>query len=257
MAKSAGQNSPLTGKVGDRVYYYLNGSQVARTYVAKPNNPKSLAQRTQRLKMALTGRLSKVVPDSALEGFGGNRVARRSKFNSNVLLNTSVVDNVASVEFEDVVFSEGTLGLLTGHSFTAGTGSTFQRSVVVDVLHGSSDPALPEGYGERYVVLLLNNSTSQFDYAESGVLPMPNGAESTSTTVNFRVADRTSVYTALLYLIPFGIDERRLDGGARYSYIGTGEGTIVIDAVSGEAVGRPDLFGTSLFFAAVQVNPPA
>lgn len=256
MGQTNGLTGGVTGKIGSMVFYYRNGKYVAREYIRHPNNPKSELQRVQRLKMALAGRISGVVPYAAIEGFSGSRTDRRSRFMSNLILSSTVNGMQASVRYEDVVFSEGSLALLTGHQVTAGTSGTYDRRVIIQCSHGPTYPELPEGYGERYVVLLLNNGTSQFDYCVTGLLSIPEGDSPVDTPVNVRVGERSVPYTAIVYVYPF-VGTTGADGRFRVSYLGTDEGTVVVDAVTGETLGRPVLFGRSEELRAVVLNPPS
>lgn len=254
MASTNGIIGGITGKLGNAVFYYRNGKYVAREYIAKPSNPKSLAQSVQRLKMALAGRLTKIVPDAAVEGFGGSKTDRRSAFNQNVLLNTTVADGTASIPFGSVLFSEGTLGVHNGHSVSAGTTTVQSRSLRIATAAGTE---VPLTYGERYVALALNKSTSVFDYAETGLLTQPSGSETTQTSVFFRIFNRDTDYIGLVYVVPFVLSTEVMPGSGRYSWIGTDEGTIVVDELTGETLGRPGLFGQSVFVGSIELPAPA
>lgn len=80
MAKTPNGLGQYSGKVGGVVYAVQNGQQVVRSYQPVVSNPKTLAQRKQRAKANLVGRISQIVPFQILEGLGGNRRARRSRF---------------------------------------------------------------------------------------------------------------------------------------------------------------------------------
>lgn len=258
MGKSKpGLFTPVTGKVGGVVYYYRNGKQTQRLLVT-PSNPKTTAQQATRLKMAFAGRLSRVVPAAALEGFGGSRTDRRSFFNSNLLINSVVSENRCSIAFNDVVFSSGSLGVQNGHSVSAGSSLSTRRSLTIQVLHTATEPPLQEGYGERYVVLCVNAATSQFDYCETGLLNMPAGSATTAdTTVYIRIGDKVSDYLALVYVVPFlAVGDDGSDRSVRYSYIGAEDGTLVLDALTGESLGSPEVFGMSQYITYVTLQPP-
>lgn len=257
MGKAVGMIGGISGKVGNVVYYYRNGVQVARVYVPNPGNPKSAGQTAQRLRMALTGRLSKIVPDAAIEGFDGSKTERRSKFNSNVLLNSAVENGRASILFQGMVFSEGTLGVQNGHTASAGSSSLNQRALTITTTHGQSEAPLPEGYGERYVVLCMNTETSLFDYGVTGLLTMPAAGEtSASNSVVVRIGDKVGEYLALIYVVPFIARGESGGGVTRYSYLGTEDGTIVVDELTGESLGRPELFGQSVFIRSLSLPAP-
>ena len=257
MGTSVGLVGPISGKIGTMVWYYRNGKQHQRVYISNPNNPKSTAQQLQRMKMALAGRLSKIVQDTALEGFDGSKTDRRSAFLRNVLLSTQSTEDGASIPFQSVVFSTGSLGVMNGHTVSAGSSSPQQRALNITASHGSTEEPLPVGYGERYVVLCLNEETSQFDYCATGLLNMPEeGSTSAQTLVVFRVGDKVNPYTAVVYVVPF-IAAQAQDGvDYRYTYLGTEDGTIVIDVVTGEQLGRPQVFGQSQFVGTLSLPQP-
>lgn len=259
MGKSKpGLFTPVSGKIGGVVYYYRNGKQRQRILVT-PSNPKSASQTATRLKFALSGRINGIVPAEALEGMSGeNKIRRRSAFTSNLILNSTVVGSRASIDFNNVVFSEGSLGVLNGHTVAAAASLTTRRSLTVTVNHGTSEPELPDGYGERYVVLCVNTETSQFDYCETGLLNMPESVGgSATTTVSVRIGDKVGEYLGLVYVVPFmARAECGSTSSSRYSYIGTEDGTLVVDMVTGETVGRPEVFGLSQYINSVTLLPP-
>lgn len=254
MASTNGIIGGITGKLGNAVFFYRNGKYVAREYISKPSNPKSTAQQVQRLKMALTGRLTKIIPDGAIEGFNGSKTDRRSLFNQNVLWNTAVSGGSASIAFQNVLFSEGTLGVLNGHSLSLGTTTSQSRSLRIATAPG---PNVPSTYGERYVVLALNTETSVFDYAETGLLQQPTGSEAVNTNVIFRIFNTTTEYLGLVYVVPFEMEMTNARGSGRYSYLGTEEGTIVVDEITGETLGRPGVFGQSVFIGSIVMPVPS
>ena len=256
MGKSVGLIGDISGKVGNVVFYTRNGVQVARVYVRNPNNPKSAAQNTQRLKMALAGRLSAIVPFDALEGMDGvGKSGRRSRFLKNVLLNSSVSGGVASITDSDVIFSEGSYSSVSQHSLSAGGSTAAKRTLNIS----TSIPAqteVPEGYGERYVVLFMNEATSQFDYAITGLINLPEPGSSALTYATARVADLTSTYTAIAYVYPFA--SGLLSGaGFRSSYLGVSEGGLVVDQETGEVVSSGVVYGRSVFIGRVSIPVPA
>ena len=257
MGRTVGLIGEISGKVGNVVFYTRNGVQVTRVYVRNPSNPKTAAQTGQRLKMALAGRLSSIVPYAAIEGFGGTKTDRRSKFLKNTLLATSYEASRAGILEDRVVFSEGTLGLLTSHTVTAGESQSFLRRVDIRLTSSPASGSLPEGYGERFVVLFLNTGTSQFDYAVTGLLTIPTGSAAVTTTAVVRVGDNSSVYRAVVYAYPFSIDESRSGVDFRASYLGTEDGTIVVDLLTGEQISVPLVFGRSIKIGNVELNPPA
>lgn len=80
MAKTPNGLGQYSGKVGGVVYAVQNGQQIVRSYQPVVSNPKTLAQRKQRAKANLVGRISQITPWQILEGLGANRRERRSRF---------------------------------------------------------------------------------------------------------------------------------------------------------------------------------
>lgn len=245
----------ITGKVGNMVFFYRNGKYVSREYIPNPSNPQTARQSGQRLKMALSGRLSKVVPYAAIEGFVGSRTDRRSRFLSNLLLGTTVSGGKAAIADGDIVFSEGTMPVLCSHSVSVGTASTFTRYVNIGTTLASSD--IPEGYGERYVILFLDTTGSLFDYCLTGLVNVPRTeGSSTTTSVALKVGAESLSYAALVYVYPFALAEG-FRGRFRSSYLGTEEGTVVVDLESGESVVGALRYGRSQFLGRLEVVPPS
>lgn len=256
MGKSKpGLFTPVTGKVGGVVYYYRNGRQVQRILV-RPSNPQSKRQVDTRLKFSLAGKLSSIVPWEALEGLPGSKTERRGLFNRNIMINSTVTEGSAGIPYGDIVFSDGVTPVFCNH-YAVVSGSSLEsvvRSVTI-TSSLSSGTTLPEGYGERYVVLFLNTGTSQFDYATTGYLNLPTGSEggqSATTAAGVRVGDKSASYVALVYVCPFIAEG--VDGNFAVSYIGTEDGTVVVDKLGGEVLGRL-VYGRSLFIGSYDIVP--
>lgn len=157
MAKFVGFIGTIRGKVGTTVFTKgENGLSYGRSYQPQVQNPKSEAQRDQRAKMNLVGRLSQITPKDVLVGMAGSGRARRSAFNSN-LLQVATIDRTepgvikAIIEPEDIVFSRGAETL----NATVSTVSSVTASSVALGLT-LNDAALAGRYGERIVVLVVD-----------------------------------------------------------------------------------------------------
>lgn len=247
MGRTVGLIGEVVGKVGNVVFYRRGDKIVSRVYVSNPANPKTSRQGSQRLKMALCGRLSSVVPAAALEGFGGSRTVRRSKFLKNVMTNVVYAGGRASIADNDIVFSEGTLAVVARHTLAAGQSTGNLKRITLTTRLSEGD-VMPDGYGERYVVLFLNSGTSQFDYAVTGLVNL-EGVESTGgavTDIQVRVGDDSASYVAIGYIVPFAARFENSYDRFRVSYLGTEEGTVVVDALTGEDVSVPLEFGVSV-----------
>lgn len=208
--------------------------------------------------MALSGRLNAIVPDAAIEGFDSVRTVRRAKFSRNILLNAQWSSTRTGIANEDILFSEGPVVALWSHTFSAGasTGQGVIRSITINstLVEGLE---VPEGYGERFVLLLLNAGTSEFDYAVTGLVTPPSGTTAGVTNITVRVNDRGGVYRVLFYAVPFLAFDGSEGGATRFSYLGTDEGTVVVDLLTGESVGTPVSFGRSVYYGVRESNPPA
>lgn len=255
MARTNGLTGGITGKVGSMVFYYRDGKYIARQYVPNIANPKSERQVAQRLKMALAGRLSSVVPYGALEGYEGSRTQRRSAFMRSVLLASTVSEGRASIAAPDIVFSEGSMSELKRHQVT-GSADVSIRSVTFTLSDDLGHPVVPEGYGERYVVLFMNTETSVFDYCVTGLLNIPADGETATTVASVRVGTTTGVsYVWFAYSYPYLTGSS--DGRMRTSFLGVEGETVVVDLLTGETLGSPVEFGRSVFLGSGTIQPPA
>lgn len=248
MGKSTGINSAVSGKIGDVVYYYRNGKQVRRIYVKNPANPRTKGQTDQRLKFALAGRISKIVPYMAIEGLSGSRIQRRGRFMQFIIRGTTIADGVARISFPDILFSEGTQPVLTGNHQLLSAATVGNRRNAIMRTSLDNGVTLPANYGERYVLLFLNQSTSAFDYAVTGLLNLPTTTDPVDTNISLTTADKTSTYTVVMYVCPF-LAVPPEGRSMKTSYIGTQDGTVIIDLLTGETVSGRLLYGQS-----VQVN---
>lgn len=262
MGKTVNLIGGMTGKVGNVVYYIRNGVQTVRVYVPNPNNPKSSGQNAARLRMALAGKLSSVVPAEAILGLNGmGKSGRRSRFLRLLMGGVTVAGGTASVPDGGVVFSEGALTTFLGHSLSALTGDTPNtKGVTVTTTWPETAREQVLDYQERYVFLFLNNKTSMYDYAVTGLLNLPTAPGSSArvqTNVTFRSGDVLSEYTAIGYVYPFRVAVGEGGGRFRTSDLGVDENGVVIDLTSGEVVSGEVEYGSSLVLGRVVIPLPA
>jgi hypothetical protein len=157
MGKLVGIAGTLRGKVGAFVFTKgENGQTYAKSYQPQVANPKSEGQLRQRAKMNVVGRISSLVPNELLVGLTGNKRARRSVFNKQLLSVATVDDSVqgtftASVAPEDVVFSRGESML---HAAITTPASTQQQSMSIGL--ELTDADLANKYGERVIVVVVD-----------------------------------------------------------------------------------------------------
>lgn len=198
--------------------------------------------------MALAGKLSGVVPSDAIVGLDGvGKSGKRSRFLKLLLQGIVVADGTATVPDGSIVFSDGLLTTFLGHSLTEVTGSTSNlKGVRISTRWPITATDAVLDYQERYVVLLLNNKTSMFDYAVTGLTNLPGAmGEAADTVVTFRSGDNESEYTAIVYVYPFRASVS--EGGVfRTTNLGVDENGVVLDLLTGEVVSGEVEFGRSL-----------
>lgn len=207
MARIYGLNGFIQGKQGNNVFSVSNGVQVVKAYQPQVSNPRTAGQREQRSKFALAGKMSGCTPSGALVGLvGANPRARRSRFVS-LLVNAAAVaasgtDLVASVPFESIVFSEGSLPMfslpITVSAQFVGTEARTTVTVSVPALSvGQVGAEYPQGYGELVVVGLFDAATSRLDE-----LQFAQRSTSAANVFRFRLGTRRDVRVAT-YVVPF------------------------------------------------------
>lgn len=160
MAKNVGLIGSVSGKVGNVVYAMNAGIQTVRVYQPHVLNPKSAAQTAQRAKMALAGRLSSLVPNSALLGLNGaSKAFRRGDFVRGIVreaISYGVVGESAKIQPEKIIFSKGNLQsyvrTVTLNAEIPSGGARFTRVSMTQQVAASDIAGRPEGYGELMVV---------------------------------------------------------------------------------------------------------
>ena len=219
MARMYGLNGVLRGKQGNNVFSVQNGTQVLRAYQPVVANPRSLGQREQRSKFSLAGKMSAVTPSSAIVGMaGGNPRSRRADFVSNLVKSAIIsgdgVNIIASVAFEKILFSRGSLGVFSAiPSITASwSGTSGRENIQVTVGSMNLASLTPAGYGERLVCCL-------FDAVNFNLEEIQTKVRTTATNTNFffRVGTRRDL-RVVTYTIPFIPDDAVLAFGTSNLY---------------------------------------
>lgn len=160
MAKFAKLLGSARGRIGGIVFSKGDGGEnYARAYQPKVNNPKSTAQKSQRAKMNLVGRMSGVTPAVVLAGLQGeNNRQRRSRFSS-MLLKATIVDMtdpsqiVAKVAPEDIIFSEGSCAVMS--TITTPVSVTAE---IVTLALTLTNSGIAGAYGEKVIVTVIDPS---------------------------------------------------------------------------------------------------
>lgn len=171
MARIYGLNGLIRGRQGNNVFSIQNGTQVLKVYNPSISNPRTTAQRQQRAKFSLAGRLSSVTPRLALSGMiGGNARDKRARFVKTIVNNATVTgsdDNLtASVAFTGIKFSDGALQRWSQYAAAV---ATFANTLVtVDVPAMVLQPAAPAGYGEMLVVGIFDREGHAIEEIQVG-----------------------------------------------------------------------------------------
>ena len=158
MGKLVGLVGTISGKIGTMVYSKGKGGiTYGRAYQPQVNNPKTLGQTYQRVKMNLVGRMSQVTPAEVLVSLGSDKRECRSEFNR-MLLGVATVENsgstpIAKIAPEDVVFSKGIQVLESQVSTPISVSAT---TISIGLTLGSS--ALAGKYGERVIAAIIDPS---------------------------------------------------------------------------------------------------
>lgn len=210
MARIYGLNGLIRGRQGNNVFSVQNGTQVVKLYNPVVSNPRTLAQREQRTKFALAGKMSMATPNEALVGLSGaSKRNRRAQFVRSLVAAASTSGTIneltASVPYTSVVYSEGSVpqwsAVPTISASFAGTALSSRVTVTVQSLQLST--GAPAGYGELLIVALYDIATSRLE--EVQVQERVTG--STSTFI-FRQGTRRNVYI-VTYIAPFIEDVTR------------------------------------------------
>lgn len=204
MAKIYGLNGLIRGRQGNNVFSVQNGTQVVKLYNPVVSNPRTLAQREQRTKFALAGKMSMATPNEALVGLSGaSKRNRRAQFVRSLVYAASVSGTVdaltATVPYTSVVYSEGTVPQWSVvPTVTASfSGSTLSSRVTVSVAALQLSSGAPAGYGELVIVALYDVATSQLEEVQ-----VQRRATGTASNFSFRQGARRNVYI-VTYLAPF------------------------------------------------------
>lgn len=242
MAKNVGLIGGLRGKIGNTVFYVNQGIQVARVYQPVVSNPNTVLQIQQRAKLALVGRLSSIIPAGALMGLKGeNKRDRRGEFVRLAVKAATYANNKASIADADLILSVGRVVYQCNHSATIDTSS--DRLVRVGISSSKVGASVAASYAERYVVFLIDPTTSRVDFCRSGLLDLPSTGSSVTTQVNIYVNPGTSTnYVAKVYVIPMvsSLDPTTVT----YSFVGSEEGNFVL--VDGRLTSDVLSYGNSL-----------
>lgn len=205
MGKFVGFIGGIAGKVGNVVFSKGDdGKTYGRAYQPNVANPNTKAQRDQRAKMNLAGRLSMAVPASAIIGLGaGSGRIRRSMFNSNILKAVSIVSGdttVASLAPENIVFSKGAQSI----------GAQVSTPVALTAAQMTMGLTRTSGevgrYGEKIVVLVVDPE-DEGGYSEAKVKDVVfDSDQPVSVSVPFGVPLKDGVMVCV-YRLPYALTD--------------------------------------------------
>lgn len=204
MAKSRNIIGTIAGKAGSMVFSKgPDGSTIMRAYQPQVANPRSDAQMTQRAKVVLSGKLSKIVPAGAISGLmQGTTLKNRSRFTRQILGLASVATSggvkTASVQPQDIVFSEGIIPM------TASVGSVVLTATTATV--SLTNVRYDGANGLRLVALVLNPDRSDA-YEACTFVDTVLQETTASVAINLPVTLRAG-QSVLVYACPFRLVNR-------------------------------------------------
>ena len=164
-------DNKLRGAIGEKVYFKLHGDYFARTRPGSITPSQEELAVNVRLKMRAMGKLAKAVKYATPYGFV-SRPKGESSSNAFVRVNygcCSVADGVVSVDYERLVFAEGSMmpPIVEVSYDEAGHALTFTADPVVDDIPGclADDEVyavvLETGYNQCKLVKLGTRGTSE------------------------------------------------------------------------------------------------
>lgn len=203
MAKVVGLVGSASGKIGNVVYAVTNGIQVAKVYQPVVSNPKSTAQMLQRSKGNLAGRISKIVPRSAILGLGQNNRQRRAALLRNILRNCTAVETSgvfeAKLQPQNLVLSDGAATPIVNVSSVT-VGATGDVTITMARIP-NVDQATYDANGGLFVFVIIDDETGNYDYVVTATLEKA-AYPGTSFTQSVGLPPITN-HSVYVYLLPF------------------------------------------------------
>lgn len=208
MGKLVGIAGTLRGKVGAMVFSKgRHGESIAKSYQPVVANPRTEAQLKQRSKMTLVGKMSSVVPDSAIQGLGkGSKKDRRSEFARRLLSVVSVDTSdfgvfAAMVDPSDIVFGIGSIPLKGSVSQQLSITSTSATIGVTGL-----DSVEANKYGEKVILVVVKpEDKGGLSFVMERNVIVEDGVE---TTVTFEFGEPLESQTMVaVYRVPFELSD--------------------------------------------------
>lgn len=201
MAKIQGFIGTGRGKVGNLVLSKGdNGETIARAYQPQVANPRTAAQTSHRSKVNIAGRLSAIVPATAITGLGmGSGRKNRSEFLRNAI-RRAVRDTSpegAHIPAADVVFAKGNIPF----SATLGQVSVSRTELSVAYSAANTDGR----HGERIIVLVMTPQEQRIGYVMCRMTTTIYLAATGTITIPFDVPLEEGMQV-FVYRIPVELD---------------------------------------------------
>lgn len=233
MAKIYGISGAMTGKRGADVFAVTNGIQTFRQYQPIVANPRTAAQLTQRCKMNVAGRLTKLVSKSLLKAMNmANNRKNRSEFNKG-LIKAVVVTNPTKDEFlgslnpADVKFSRGAAyakASVTTPAAISGNALTIGMTL--------GDATAAGKYAERIIVVVQN--TSATNGAEAVIYRDQYFDDTTAKSISMQLPDgMVSAEQVIVYRVPIDLTEEGMSVATSGNNYADGNITGLLEGTAG------------------------
>lgn len=250
MARLFGLNGYVRGRQGNNVFSVQNGTQVLKAYNPVVYNPRTTAQKEQRTKFSLAGKISSATPSEAIVGLVGNsRRGRRASFVKQIIRDAVVSGTpnnlVASIDYSKIRYSVGSVPQWSAQPTVQAifSGSDLSSRINVTVQARQLSAGAPANYSELVIVALYDGATSTLEEVQ-----VQEHLTGTVNTFNFRQGVRRDCYV-VTYIAPYILDST--PSAPTPSNLAGGESAVSLTAVSTARLAGAT-FGESVMVA---VNP--
>lgn len=201
MGKATSGLGQFTGKVGSVVFSVSDGEQVVKAYQPNVKNPRTSAQLIQRAKINVAGKLSSIVPQSAILGLKGSGRKRRGVFLGSLLRSAQVTETngnyVANINPADIVLSQGVAVPCVNVTATYEDGA-----ITLSVTkNGALNESEYSRSSAKYVVIGISNETGYYDFVAEGIVNKPEFSSTSAVTQGVIVLNDNE-HSYLVYVIP-------------------------------------------------------
>lgn len=163
----AGILGNVTGKIGGAVATNWKGKNVVRSY-AKPANPQTEAQTTQRTKFSFTVAFAQTILTSIIHKFWYNLNSGMSEFNSFMKKNITLTDETDGITTANFV----SVGSLEGSTFDPGTVQYGAGDVFADFSTSISG----NGLATDNAVLVVYDKANNVSFISDGLRTRSDGS---------------------------------------------------------------------------------